>query len=161
MTLSDRVNANSTRFVLTAKGAAMDVRPLTLNDSEQIIALASTINARVSMADLQSRLEEMFHYPTYCCFGLFLEGKLAGITSCWLTTRLYSGKQLEVDNVIISEGYRSQGLGAEFLAWIEEWAKGEGCLTVELNTYVVNASSHKFYFNQGYSILGYHFQKVL
>ena len=34
-------------------------------------------------------------------------------------------------------------------------------MTVELNTYVTNDRSHKFYFNQGYSILGYHFQKEL
>lgn len=83
------------------------------------------------------------------------------ITSGWLTTRFYSGKQLEVDNVIVHKDYRSKGYGALLLGYIDKWAEENDCLTVELNTYVTNSPSHKFYFNQGHTIVGYHFQKVL
>ncbi len=44
---------------------------------------------------------------------------------------------------------------------IELWAKNNDCKTIELNTYVQNEKSHKFYFNQGFHILGFHFQKYI
>jgi hypothetical protein len=44
---------------------------------------------------------------------------------------------------------------------MEDWARQHKCQSVELNTYVQNPRSHKFYFNQGHSIIGYHFQKKL
>ncbi len=139
----------------------MDIERLTLAYAEEIMLLASDVNPDISVADLRSRLTEMFSYPSYTCFGIFVNAKLVGIASGWLTTRFYSGKQLEIDNVIVNKEFRSKGLGAEFLAYIEQWAVQEGCLTVELNTYVTNSKSHKFYFNQGYNILGFHFQKII
>ncbi|MBK7465456.1 MAG: GNAT family N-acetyltransferase [Saprospiraceae bacterium] len=53
----------------------------------------------------------MFPMPTYYCFGLYHENKLIGLSSSWITIRFYSGKQLEVDNVVIDKIYQSKGLG--------------------------------------------------
>ena len=106
-------------------------------------------------------LAEMFNYPTYHCFGLWQKGKLIAMSNGWITVRFYSGKQLEVDNVIVDPEIRSQGVGKYFFAEIQQWAVENGCKTIELNTYVQNSKSHKFYFNEGYAILGFHFQKVL
>ena len=79
----------------------------------------------------------------------------------WTTTRLYCGKQLELDNVIVSSNYRNKGIGAELGAYVEDWARQNDYLTVELNSYVTASSAHKFYFSQGYKILGFHFYKPL
>ena len=103
----------------------------------------------------------MFTFHNYKCFGFFEENKLIGVSSGWLSVRLYSDKQLEIDNLIVDPEIQSKGYGKLFLNEIELWAKKEGCKTIELNTYVQNTRSHKFYFNQGFHILGYHFQKEL
>ncbi len=132
---------------------------LSLKDKSKILELARGVNTEIPMNELLNRLEEMFDYSNYYCFGLSLESRLIAISSGWLTTRFYSGKQLEIDNIIVSTEHRSKKYGEKFLAYIEVWAIQQGCLSVELNTYVQNAKSHKFYFNQRYSILGYHFQK--
>ena len=65
----------------------------------------------------------MFSYSNYICFGLFKNSVLIGITYGWLTTRFYSGNQLEIENVIVSKEFRSKGYGAEFLRHIESLAK--------------------------------------
>ena len=75
--------------------------------------------------------------------------------------RLYSDKQLEIDNVIIDDSIQSNGYGQLFMNEIESWAILNNCKTIELNTYVQNDRSHKFYFNLGFSILGFHFHKQL
>jgi GNAT superfamily N-acetyltransferase len=68
---------------------------------------------------------------------------------------------MEVDHVFIDDGYRNLGLGKQFFSWIYEYVKAKGYDSVELNTYVQNYPSHKFYYNEGFEILGYHFFKKL
>lgn len=134
-------------------------RELSKTEKDDILILAGKLNPNQSKEELNEYLIEMFKFDHYHCFGLYQHNRLIGISSGWITVRFYSGKQLELDNVIIDNEIRSTGLGRRFLELIEGWAKANFCKTLELNTYVRNDRSHKFYFNLGYSILGFHFQK--
>ncbi len=126
-----------------------------------IMPLVVELNKKDSFEVQQARLERMFGLNHYTCFGWFIDDELVGVSGGWVTERLYSGKQLELDHVVVNPKLRSNGIGGAFLTEIENWAKAHNCLTVELNTYVRNAASHKFYFDKGYQILGFHFQKKL
>jgi GNAT superfamily N-acetyltransferase len=106
-------------------------------------------------------LEQMNEFKNYNCFALYQKDKIIGISSGWTTIRIYCGKQLELDNVIIDKKIQSKGLGTLFINKIEEWSLQNGYQSISLNTYVSNARSHKFYFNQGFNILGFHFQKLI
>lgn len=134
---------------------------LTEKNIAEISVLGQQINSKLTLEQIQKFLNEMFSLPTYKCFGLYLDKKLVGISSGWITVRFYSGRQLEVDNVVIDNSLQSKGLGKQFFDFIENWAKQNGCEAIELNTYVQNSKSHKFYFNLGYSILGFHFWKQI
>ena len=59
----------------------------------------------------------------------------------------------------ITELITGGAVGADTMA--ENWAKENDCKTIELNSYVQNSKSHKFYYNLGYAILGFHFQKKI
>ena len=134
---------------------------LTQESITEISVLGQQLNPKLTLEHIQNYFKEMFEFSTYNCFGLYQKEKLVGISSGWTTVRLYSGKQLEVDNVIIDNTLQSKGLGKQFFEFIENWAKQNNCKTIELNTYAQNSKSHKFYFNLGYSILAFHFQKHL
>ncbi len=134
---------------------------LSVNDIREISILGQQLNSQLTVYQVQDFLKEMFTYSSYKCFGLFYNENLIGISSGWITVRLYSGKQLEIDNVIIDKTLQSKGLGTIFMNYIEMWAKNNNCKTLELNTYIQNAKSHKFYFNTGFSILGFHFWKQI
>jgi GNAT superfamily N-acetyltransferase len=109
---------------------------------------------------LEQRFNEMFT-QNYECAGIFYDNKLIGISGMWFCTRHYSGKSVEVDHVYIDDNFQGQGLGSQFFEWIYNYVKQKGCETIELNTYVQNHASQKFYYNQGFKILGYHFVKKL
>ena len=79
----------------------MEFRELTINDSAAIIPLAHKLRPAADPAQLSGYLAEMFDYPTFHCFGLRQGGKLIAVSFGWITVRFYSGKQLEVDNVIV------------------------------------------------------------
>ena len=115
---------------------------------------------KFSDAILEQRFAEMVT-QNYECAVIYDGDELIGVSGLWYCTRHYSGKSVELDHVFIAGAYRSQGLGKQFLNWIYNYAKNKGYETAELNTYVQNYPSHKFYYNEGFEILGYHFLKKL
>jgi len=137
------------------------IKLLTIKDIPGILPLVLQLNKEYKEVQMLIYLNEMFEYKTYTCFGLFLEEELIGVTSGWTTTKLYSGKQLEIDNVIIDTKHQSKGYGKIMEEQITDWCKDRNYKSIELNTYVRNSRSHKFYFNQGYEIIGYHVEKEL
>lgn len=136
----------------------ISIRELGREDINSVLPLTSELNPDIPAHILKERLEEMFSLP-YKCFGAYLNGNLIGICGAWITTRLYSGRQIELDNLIIAHKYRSKGLGSQFLDAIDRWAKEQGCVSCELNSYIANDRSHKFYLNRDFQRLGFHFVK--
>jgi GNAT superfamily N-acetyltransferase len=137
------------------------VREIGLEMHSDILKLSKILNPKIDETLLAQRINKMLNYVNYFSFGVFKDNVLVGISGGWLTERLYSGKQLEVDHFVLDPNFRSLGLGSILLRYIETWAKNQECITLELNAYVGNSRGHKFYFQNGYKILGFHFQKNL
>jgi GNAT superfamily N-acetyltransferase len=125
----------------------------------EICKLTEQLNSNLDKAVQLKRQTKMFEFENYRCFGFYNEEKLIGVMSGWITVRLYSGKQIEIDNVVIDESLHGKGYGKSFINLVQEWAQDNGCVSMELNTYIENSKSHKFYFNEGYRIMGLHMQK--
>ena len=125
-----------------------------------IIPLLKQLNEKTPSKLLKSRLLEMTE-QNYECAVMFDKDKLIGVCGIWYMTRHYIGKSMEIDHVIIDDNYQNKGLGKYFLKWIYNHAKSKGCEASELNAYTSNPKSHKFYYNEGYNIYGFHFLKVL
>lgn len=126
-----------------------------------IIPLVQKLTSdKVSEAVLKQRFAEMVT-QNYECAAIYDREKLIGIAGMWFCTRHYSGRSVELDHVFIEDGYRKKGLGKQFMKCIYDYVAQKNCQTIELNTYVQNNLSHKFYMNEGFEILGYHFLKKL
>lgn len=88
-------------------------------------------------------------------------GNCAGLSGFWINTKLYSGKYLEVDNFVVDDAYRSQGLGKLLLNWMLEEAQRHHCNAIVLDAYATNSAAHRLYFREGFHIKGFHFYKNL
>ena len=130
-------------------------------DILSILPLLKKANTTTPHDILEKRVIEMVNYSTYECVGVFDEDKLIGISGLWYSIRHYSGKSVEPDHVIIDESYRGKNIGKQFFNWIYEYTKSKGYEAMELNTYTGNRKSHKFYYNEGFEIYGFHFVKIM
>lgn len=108
----------------------------------------------------KERLMEMVQ-QNYQCIGIYDEHTLIGICGLWFQTRHYAGRSVEVDHVIIDDAYRNMGIGKVLMDYVYKYAREKSCNWVELNSYVHNFPSHKFYYNQGFTARGYHFVKEM
>ena len=141
----------------------MDIhfKPIEKENLLQIISLLQQLNTETPKNLLEQRILEMGNYQNYECVGAFDGEELIGICGLWYSVRHYIGKSVEPDHVIINHLYRNKNIGTQFFSWIYEYTKSKGCEAIELNTYSGNRKSHKFYYNEGFEIYGFHFLKVL
>jgi len=130
-------------------------------DIEKVIPLVYKLNNQKTPVEiLIQRFSEMIT-QNYECACIFEDDKIIGVTGLWYCTRHYSGRSVEVDHVYIDDDYRGQGLGKQFFEWIYNYTKSKGYETIELNAYVQSSATHKFYLNEEFKILGFHFLKKL
>ncbi|MCB0400143.1 MAG: GNAT family N-acetyltransferase [Winogradskyella sp.] len=131
------------------------------SELESIVPLVYELNqGKIDKSVLSSRFNEMKN-QNYECAVITFNNEIVGVTGLWFCTRHYSGKSVEVDHVYIKPEHRNKGLGKLFMNWIHTYCKEKGYESIELNTYVQNYPSHKFYYNEGFQILGYHFLKKI
>ena len=137
------------------------IQPIEEDTILLILPLLQKLNTKTPLNILEKRVLEMATLPNYECIGLFVDDVLVGISGLWYSTRHYIGRSVEPDHVIIDETFRGQNLGKQFFKWIYDYTQEKGCEAIELNAYSGNTKSHKFYYNEGYDIYGFHFLKVL
>ena len=138
----------------------IDICPIAKENILEIIPLLQKLNTKTPKDLLKRRVLEMTNYENYECIGVFYNDKLIGVCGLWYSIRHYIGKSVEPDHVVIDESFRGQNIGKQLFSWIYEYTKSKGCEAVELNTYTGNTKSHKFYYNEGFDIYGFHFLKV-
>jgi len=97
----------------------------------------------------------------YRMAAVFEGDACVGISGIWVATKIYSGRYLEMDNVVVADTHRSKGIGKLLTDFIEKLALAEGCETMMLDAYLENEKAQAFYEREGFTKRGYHFSKSL
>jgi GNAT superfamily N-acetyltransferase len=132
-----------------------------ISSLEEMIALfplVKQLTGSLTKKKYEVMLKDMLAHD-YKMVGAFIERKCVGLSGFWISTKIYSGKYVEIDNLVIDKENRSSGIGKLLCNWIIKKAKKEGCETAMLDAYLENDKGHKFYFREGYRIRGFHFIK--
>jgi GNAT superfamily N-acetyltransferase len=138
------------------------IRPLVSDDLADAAVLLATLNPETSAALVQERLHTLLaDHPHYELFGAFTNGKLVGVAGAWVATKIWCGRYLEIDNLVVDENQRSSGTGSRLIEHLEETARGRDCKLVILDSYTTNHPSHRLYHRLGFEIWGFHFVKPI
>lgn len=105
-------------------------------------------------------LAEMLPH-NYAQLAAFRDGQCLAICGFWIGTKLWCGRYLELDNVVVRAECRSSGIGKLLTEYLEAKASAIGCSIMVLDAYTHNFGAHRFYYNQGFGPKGFHFVKVL
>jgi GNAT superfamily N-acetyltransferase len=73
--------------------------------------------------------------------------------------KLFSGKNLYVDDLVTDASERSKGHGRALLAWLTQQARAHGCM--QLDSGVQRFDAHRFYLRERMHISAYHFVRPL
>ena len=93
----------------------------------------------------------------YRMAAVFEDGLCIGLSGFWVSTKIYSGRYMELDNVVIDVAHRSRGIGKMLYGFLLDVALREGCEIIMLDAYLENEKAHAFYEREGFVKRGYHF----
>jgi GNAT superfamily N-acetyltransferase len=132
----------------------------TKQDWQSMYPLIKQHNKTMTRKTYDALLPEMLARG-YRCIGAYQGEKLVGVMGFWVGVRFWCKKYIDIDNVVVDKSLRSKGIGSKMMAWVEAEGRRQKCDMSMLDCYVSYHASHRFYFREGYCILGYHFTKNL
>lgn len=140
----------------------LSLRQICDEELPRAIALLRVLNVDVSESEVAERLHRiLFEHPHYRLYGAFDGDRLLGVCGAWIATKVWCGRYLEVDNLVVDPDQRSCGVGTRLLDFMEELGRESDCRILVLDSYTSNHSSHRLYHRLNYEIKGFHFVKML
>ncbi|WP_276259355.1 GNAT family N-acetyltransferase [Haloglomus litoreum] len=95
----------------------------------------------------------------YHLFGLYVQGPdpatLVGVVGVSVQRVLHHRRHAWVHDLVVDEPRRSEGFGAELLAFVERWATERDCEYVALANHRDNEAALRFYEDAGMERWGY------
>ena len=85
------------------------------------------------------------------------DGQLLGLAGFVCSEMLSRGSYLYVDDLVIDEGHRSQGIGRNLISWLRAHARNLGCSSLHLDCSNHRLDSHRFYRREGLEDRSLHF----
>lgn len=138
------------------------IRPLGPADLIDAATLLSQLNAETPAALIAERLATLLtDHPHYQLIGAFSTAKLVGVAGAWIATKIWCGRYLEIDNLVVDSNQRSAGIGSQLIEHLEAHAVERDCKLVVLDSYTANRPSHRLYHRLGFEIWGFHFVKPI
>ena len=124
------------------------------------ITVLNAIYPSLTVEEYDRELNQMLQH-NYGQVAVFDDEICIGISGFWIGTKLWCGKYLELDNIVVLEKYRSKGVGKLLFDFLHKKAVEHDCTMLSLDSYTHNFKAHKFFYNQGFSPKGFHFINIL
>lgn len=138
-----------------------DIQPeLDLGQQLNCYAILTQLNPGLKEDQFHKMILEMQNHP-YKMLGVLHNQEIIAISGYWILTKLYCGKYLEMDNVVVDDKYRSLGIGKLMVDTLSQIAIQQRCNVMMLDAYIPNIKAHTFYESLGFEKKGYHFVKPL
>jgi GNAT superfamily N-acetyltransferase len=122
--------------------------------------LIKLLSTNISCLEYEEMLNEMIKL-NYKQAVAYYNSKPVGVCGFWINTKIYSGKYVELDNVVTDENYRGQEIGKLLCNFVLTIAKQNNCKTAMLDAYLENIKAHDFYEREGFIKKGFHFIKTV
>jgi GNAT superfamily N-acetyltransferase len=90
-----------------------------------------------------------------------VDGRVVAVAGYRISTNLFCGRHLYVDDLVTAESERSKGHGQALLAWLRQQAVAHDCDVFHLDSGVQRKRAHQFYLREGLELAGYHFSERL
>lgn len=87
--------------------------------------------------------------------------RVVAVAGYRVSTNLFYGKHLYVDDLVTAESRRSKGHGKTLLAWLRALAVADDCDAFHLDSGVQRKRAHQFYLREGLELSSYHFSERL
>jgi GNAT superfamily N-acetyltransferase len=126
----------------------------------QYIDVLQDLYPTITLEEYANDLDQMLPH-NYGQVAVFDGETCLGISGFWIGTKLWCGKYLELDNIVVRKEARSKGVGQLIFDYLAKKAEEENCHMMSLDSYTTNYKAHKFFYNNEFAPKGFHFIRIL
>ena len=138
-------------MTMNGRGKELKIRRARSTDARRLADLAGQLGYPATTAQLRERLRWISPASQNAVF--VAEARDAGVVGWLHVTKqalLESEIRAEVNGLVVADGHRSLGAGAQLIAAAEEWARKHGCKYMSVRSNVIRERAHKFYERNGF-----------
>jgi len=139
------------KMMQSEQNKELKIRRAKSADAPQIALLTGQLGYPATTAQIRERLRGIQAVSQNAVF--VAEAANYGVIG-WLHVSkeplLESEIRAEVNGLVVAEGQRSLGAGAQLLAAAEDWARKHGCKSMSVRSNVIRERAHQFYERHGY-----------
>lgn len=140
----------------------IEIRALARADLGSAALLLGKLNPDTPVELVLDRLQTILReHPHYQLIGAFDQSRLIGVCGAWVATKIWCGRYLEIDNLVVDPESRSGGVGTRLIRHLEIVARERECNLLVMDSYTNNHPSHRLYHRLGFEIWGFHFIKPI
>jgi GNAT superfamily N-acetyltransferase len=134
------------------------IRPLADSDLTEAARLLGFLNPDTPLPLVRERLDTIIaKHRHYHLYGAFIGESLIGVCGAWIATKIWCGRYLEIDNLVIAPEHRSGGAGTALIQHLEALGREHDCKLLVLDSYTSNHPSHRLSHRLGFEIWGFQF----
>ena len=131
---------------------AARIRPPLPGDAPALAALAGELGYPTSAESLLGRLASLHPTDAAVLVSTDADDVPTGWCHVEMHRTLVEPTSALIVGLVIGEGHRSAGIGAELLAAAEAWARARGCRRLVVATRITRERAHRFYAREGYEV---------
>jgi len=130
------------------------VRPMAAADTSHVADLTTQLGYPTSPDETTERFAPIVARPDDHAVFIADDGERAiGWVHVELLPSLASGLHANIGGLVVDEGHRSDGVGAELLAAAEAWAVEHGASRMTVRSRIARERAHRFYEREGYALI--------
>lgn len=131
------------------------------DDLVRFYPVMKELRTNLIFEDFLSIYEQAHRRESYEIVALEKEGQVLALMGYRILHDYVHGRHLYIDDLVTTASHRSQGLGAQLLAYAEQLAKDLECKGLRLCTGFENESGKKFYEREGWNLRAVAYKKKI
>jgi GNAT superfamily N-acetyltransferase len=133
------------------KVSGLKIRRARISDAPSLAKLAGELGYPTSTSEMRIRLQRLRPAADNAVFVAENSDRaVIGWLHATVSRLLEVSLRAEVEGLVVAEGHRSTGAGAQLLQAAEEWARKRKCVNMSVRSNVLRERAHGFYERQGY-----------
>ena len=130
--------------------AQVKIRRVRMNDAPRLAELSGELGYPATANEIRARLNRLksTHHTVFVAENAV--GHVIGWLHVSVAPLLEVPLRGEINGLVVADGQRSQGTGAQLLQAAEDWARQQRCHSMSVRSNAIRERAHKFYERNGY-----------
>ena len=137
--------------ILTARLFNLTIRPITLADAASAGQLSAEFGYAASPETMERRIAALQNRTDHIVFLALIDETALGWIDVGIVHHLQSDSYGEIGGFVVSEKYRSTGIGKQLIARAEHWMRERGLSRSLVRSQIKREAAHRYYLREGYA----------